>query len=68
MYIVLQLLKTFLPWNITLWDSTVVGETLLKMTGFATNDPPKGYANVPLDAPGLGIELNDEEVKKTSEL
>jgi L-alanine-DL-glutamate epimerase-like enolase superfamily enzyme len=24
----------------------------------------KGFANVPLDAPGLGIELNDEEVKK----
>lgn len=24
----------------------------------------KGYANVPLDAPGLGVELNDEEVKK----
>ena len=24
----------------------------------------QGFANVPLDAPGLGIELNDEEVKK----
>ena len=24
----------------------------------------KGYANVPEDAPGLGIELNDEEIKK----
>jgi len=24
----------------------------------------KGYANVPLSAPGLGIELNDDEVKK----
>ena len=24
----------------------------------------KGYANVPLTAPGLGIELNDNEVKK----
>ena len=24
----------------------------------------KGFANVPLDAPGLGIELNDEVVKK----
>ncbi len=24
----------------------------------------KGFANVPLDSPGLGIELNDEEVKK----
>ena len=24
----------------------------------------KGFANVPLTAPGLGIELNEEEVKK----
>ena len=24
----------------------------------------KGFANVPLDAPGLGIELNEEECKK----
>ena len=24
----------------------------------------KGFANVPLDAPGLGVELNDEEIKK----
>jgi L-alanine-DL-glutamate epimerase-like enolase superfamily enzyme len=24
----------------------------------------KGYANIPLSAPGLGIELNDDEVKK----
>ena len=24
----------------------------------------KGFANVPLDAPGLGIELNDEVVKE----
>ena len=24
----------------------------------------KGFANVPEDAPGLGIELNDEETKK----
>jgi L-alanine-DL-glutamate epimerase-like enolase superfamily enzyme len=35
---------------------------LVKMTGsqpIITN----GYANVPLDAPGLGIELNDEVVK-----
>jgi hypothetical protein len=23
-----------------------------------------GFANVPLDAPGLGIELNEEECKK----
>jgi L-alanine-DL-glutamate epimerase-like enolase superfamily enzyme len=37
-------------------------EGLVKMTGsqpMVTN----GYANVPLDAPGLGIELNDENVK-----
>lgn len=36
---------------------------LVKMTG---KQPmiTRGYANVPLDAPGLGIELNDEEVKK----
>jgi L-alanine-DL-glutamate epimerase-like enolase superfamily enzyme len=36
---------------------------LVKMTGklpLYTN----GYANVPEDAPGLGIELNDEEMKK----
>ena len=24
----------------------------------------KGFANVPDDAPGLGVELNDEEIKK----
>jgi hypothetical protein len=24
----------------------------------------KGFANVPLDAPGLGVELNEEEIKK----
>lgn len=39
-------------------------EGLVKLTGsqpLITN----GYANVPLDAPGLGIELNDENVKKT---
>ncbi len=36
---------------------------LVRMTG---SQPmvTKGYANVPLDAPGLGIELNDEEMKK----
>jgi L-alanine-DL-glutamate epimerase-like enolase superfamily enzyme len=36
---------------------------LVKMTG---SQPmiTRGFANVPLDAPGLGIELNDEEVKK----
>ena len=26
----------------------------------------KGYVNVPVDAPGLGVELNEEEIKKTS--
>jgi len=38
-------------------------ENLVKMTG---KQPmvTKGFANVPLDSPGLGIELNDEEVKK----
>jgi len=38
-------------------------ESLVKVTG---NKPmiTNGFANVPLDAPGLGIELNDEEVKK----
>jgi L-alanine-DL-glutamate epimerase-like enolase superfamily enzyme len=38
-------------------------ENLVKMTG---SQPliTKGFANLPLDAPGLGIELNDEEVKK----
>jgi L-alanine-DL-glutamate epimerase-like enolase superfamily enzyme len=36
---------------------------LVRMTG---SQPmiAKGYANVPLDAPGLGIELNEEECKK----
>ena len=36
---------------------------LVKMTGsqpMVTN----GFANVPLDSPGLGVELNEEEVKK----
>ncbi len=38
-------------------------ENLVKLTG---SQPmiDKGFANVPLDAPGLGIELNDDEVKK----
>ncbi len=38
-------------------------ESLVKMTG---SKPmiEKGFANVPLDAPGLGIELNEEECKK----
>jgi L-alanine-DL-glutamate epimerase-like enolase superfamily enzyme len=37
---------------------------LVKMTG---SQPlvTKGYANVPLDAPGLGLEINDENLKKT---
>lgn len=41
------------PW----WENTV------KMTG---SQPmvTKGFANVPLDSPGLGIELNEEEVRK----
>jgi L-alanine-DL-glutamate epimerase-like enolase superfamily enzyme len=36
---------------------------LVKMTG---NKPmiEKGFANVPLDSPGLGVELNEEECKK----
>jgi L-alanine-DL-glutamate epimerase-like enolase superfamily enzyme len=38
-------------------------EGLVKMTG---SQPliTKGFANVPLDAPGLGIELNDENMMK----
>ena len=38
-------------------------ESLVKVTG---SQPmiTKGFANVPLDSPGLGIELNEEEVKK----
>jgi L-alanine-DL-glutamate epimerase-like enolase superfamily enzyme len=42
-----------LPW----WES------LVKMTG---SQPiiTKGFANVPLDSPGLGIELNEEIVKQ----
>lgn len=37
-------------------------EGLVKLTG---SQPliTKGYANVPLDAPGLGIELNDDNLK-----
>lgn len=36
---------------------------LVKMTG---SEPmvTKGFANVPLDSPGLGIELNEDEVRK----
>ena len=38
-------------------------ENLVRTTG---KQPviTKGFANVPLDSPGLGIELNDDEVKK----
>ncbi len=38
-------------------------ENLVKMTG---SQPmiTKGFGNVPLDSPGLGIELNEDEVKK----
>jgi L-alanine-DL-glutamate epimerase-like enolase superfamily enzyme len=38
-------------------------ENLVKMTG---SQPmvTKGFANVPLDSPGLGVELNEEECKK----
>jgi L-alanine-DL-glutamate epimerase-like enolase superfamily enzyme len=36
---------------------------LVKMTGVQPMIS-NGFANVPLDSPGLGIELNDEEVKK----
>ena len=38
-------------------------ETMVKMTG---SQPmvTKGFANVPSDSPVLGIELNDEEVRK----
>ena len=37
-------------------------EGIVKLTG---TQPliTKGFANVPLDAPGLGIELNDENIK-----
>ena len=37
--------------------------TLVKMTGKLPLYT-KGFANIPLDAPGLGIELNEEEIKK----
>ncbi len=42
---------------------TAYWENLVKMTG---SQPmiTKGYANVPLDSPGLGVELNEEECKK----
>ncbi len=38
-------------------------ENLVRITG---NQPmvTKGFANVPLDSPGLGIELNEDEVKR----
>ncbi|WP_026463026.1 mandelate racemase/muconate lactonizing enzyme family protein [Adhaeribacter aquaticus] len=38
-------------------------ENLVRMTG-SKKMVEKGFANVPLDAPGLGIELNEEEVRK----
>jgi L-alanine-DL-glutamate epimerase-like enolase superfamily enzyme len=38
-------------------------ENLVKMTGVSPMIT-KGFANVPLDSPGLGIELNEEEIKK----
>jgi L-alanine-DL-glutamate epimerase-like enolase superfamily enzyme len=38
-------------------------ENLVKMTG-SQSMITKGFANVPLDSPGLGVELNEEEVKK----
>ncbi len=43
--------------DLTWWES------LVKMTG---KQPmiTKGYANVPLDAPGLGIDLNEEVIKQ----
>jgi L-alanine-DL-glutamate epimerase-like enolase superfamily enzyme len=36
---------------------------LVRMTG-KQEMVTKGYANVPLDSPGLGVELNEEEIKK----
>ena len=36
---------------------------LVKMTG-SKSIIEKGFANVPLDAPGLGVELNEEECRK----
>ncbi|MDR0794492.1 MAG: hypothetical protein LBE79_00310, partial [Tannerella sp.] len=38
-------------------------ESMVKMTG---SQPmiTKGFANVPLDSPGLGIELNEDVVKE----
>jgi L-alanine-DL-glutamate epimerase-like enolase superfamily enzyme len=43
--------------DVTWWEG------LVKMVGKAPMIT-KGFANVPLDAPGLGIELNDDEMKK----
>lgn len=42
----------------TPWWSNIV-----KMTG-SQPMTTKGFANVPLDAPGLGIELNEDEIRK----
>ena len=41
------------------------GKALVKTTDGRKLDD-KGFANVPLTAPGLGIELNEEELKTTS--
>jgi L-alanine-DL-glutamate epimerase-like enolase superfamily enzyme len=38
-------------------------ENLVKVTGSAPMIT-KGFANVPLDSPGLGIDLNEDEIKK----
>ena len=52
-FLVLEHHSVDLPW----WES------LVKMTG---TKPiiTKGYANVPLDSPGLGIDLNEEVIKE----
>jgi L-alanine-DL-glutamate epimerase-like enolase superfamily enzyme len=37
-----------------------------KLVNMVGNDPlySKGFANVPMDAPGLGVELNEDEIKQ----
>ena len=42
---------------------TPLWESLVRMTG---RQPliSKGFANIPLDSPGLGIELNEDELRK----
>jgi hypothetical protein len=62
MFIVL-LQQNALCWKYPTRLLIILVANLVKMTGklpLYTN----GYANVPEDAPGLGIELNDEEMKK----